>query len=184
MKNSANNRMLINYTIRLSAVGALSVVPVLLSSCSSAPRAPAAAPTAARSASQGEVYSAPAQRGTSNARTLDAYKRDVARAVYAAHPDTLHRGILPPLLRGVTVVTVVLDPNANVIEVKPLRVPSQAPETLNIVRKMLRAASLPAPQQLPSSAYKAGKIEFSETFLFTDAMTYQINSASEGQARE
>ena len=87
-------------------------------------------------------------------------------------------------MMGVLVVTVVLDPNANVLEVRPMRVPSQAPETLALVRAMLRAANLPVPQQLPSSAFKAGKIEFNETYLFTDAMTYQIRSVTEGQAGE
>jgi periplasmic protein TonB len=190
MKNSANNSTLAKAAATLSAALSLTAVGVsagLLASCSST-RAPAPNPAnpspGPAAAPVTPAPSAPASRRASNARSLDAYKRDVASAVYAANADKLHRGILPPLLRGVIVVTVVLDPNANVLEVRPMRVPSQAPETLAIVRQMLRATALPVPQQLPSSAYKAGKIEFNETFLFTDAMTYQIHSASEGQARE
>jgi periplasmic protein TonB len=166
----------------------LAASAAFLASCRSTPMPPdRPAPVPSPAQVPAPVPTAPApsnQRIASQARNLDAYKTDFARALYAANRSKIFSGILPPLLKGVTVVSISIDANGTVLDVTPMRVPSQAKETLGMVREMITATRVPVPQFLPASAYRAGRITFNETFLFTDTFDFQVHTLSEGQRRE
>lgn len=133
-------------------------------------RAPAAAPAPAPAAAP-----APTNRNVSHATSEKSYRQDAARAIYAAYPDRIYKGKLPPLLYAIAVVETELDANGHVRDVRMLRAPSHAPEVTARVRELLRTASpLPAPARL-------GTVRYTDTWLFDKSGKFQLDTLSEGQ---
>lgn len=145
-----------------------------LAGCSTPPpaRAPAPAPVA-RAPSAAPVP--PANRNVSQASTEKAYRQDGARAIYAAYPDSIYKGKLPPLLYAVAVVETELDANGNVRDVRMVRAPSHAPEVTAKIRDMIRKASpLPAPARM-------GPTKYTDVWLFDKSGKFQLDTLTEGQ---
>ncbi|MFT3665610.1 energy transducer TonB family protein [Piscinibacter sp.] len=118
---------------------------------------------------------APANKRVSAATNERAYRQDAARAIYAAYPDSIYKGKLPPLLYAIAVVETELDANGNVRDVRMLRAPSHAPEVTARVREMIRKASpLPAPARI-------GRMKYIDTWLMDKSGQFQLDTLTEGQ---
>jgi periplasmic protein TonB len=149
-----------------------------LAGCSSPPPAkppaPAPAPVAkAPAPAAGPVPSA--NRRISQATSEKAYRQDGARAIYAAYPESIYKGKLPPLLYAVAVVETELDANGNVRDVRMVRAPSHAPEVTAKIRELIRRASpLPAPARL-------GATRYTDVWLFDKSGLFQLDTLTEGQ---
>lgn len=150
-----------------------------LAGCTTPPPPPAAPPPAtpvARApAPPPAAAPAPANRRVSQATNEKAYRQDAARAIYAAYPDSIYKGKLPPLLYAIAVVETELDANGNVRDVRMLRAPSHAPEVTARVRDLIRKASpLPAPARL-------GTVRYTDTWLVDKSGKFQLDTLTEGQ---
>lgn len=146
-----------------------------LAGCASPPPAPAPAAPVARAPVPSAAPAARANARVSQAGDARAYRVDGARAIYAAYPDSIYKGKLPPLLHAIVVAEVDVDANGNVREVNMLRVPSHAPEVTARVRELIRQVSpLPAPARL-------GRVKYVDTWLFDKSGRFQLDTLTEGQ---
>jgi protein TonB len=111
---------------------------------------------------------------------LDDYKTQVAQHVVQHNPEHNYSGTLPPMLPAIVVLQITVDENGQLTEVEVQR--SRDPEASQVaLAAMRRSTPLPRPQQLARSA---GKLTFSETFLFADRDRYQLRSLAGPQASE
>ena len=157
--------------------GLLIAALAALAGCGSPPppAAPAPAPVARAPAAPAATPPAQTNRRVSQATSERAYRQDAARAIYAAYPDSIYKGKLPPLLYAVAVVETELDSNGNVRDVRMLRAPSHAPEVTARVRELIRKASpLPAPSRL-------GTVKYTDTWLVDKSGKFQLDTLTEGQ---
>ena len=148
-----------------------------LAGCTSPPppSAPAPAPVARAPAPPAAAPAAPTNRRVSQATNEKAYRQDAARVIYAAYPDSIYKGKLPPLLYAIAVVETEVDSNGNVRDVRMLRAPSHAPEVTARVRELIRKASpLPAPARL-------GTVRYTDTWLVDKSGKFQLDTLTEGQ---
>ena len=122
----------------------------------------------------------PASPSLPVAAGLDDYKTLVARHVLKHNLEHSYDGTLPPLLPAIVVLQITVDRDGQLqdVEVQRSRDPSASEVALASLR---RSAPLPRPRQL---AQQAGKLTFSETFLFADNQRYQIRSLAGPQASE
>ena len=148
----------------------------------SAAAAPIAAPASPPPAMPAEPNAAgPALAATaavptkvSLASDAKAYRVDGARHLYAAYPERIFKGKLPPLMHAVVITETELDAHGNGRDIK-VRVPSHAPEVVVKVREMIRAASpLPAPQRLGGARYL-------DIWLVDKSGRWQLDTLTEGQ---
>ena len=138
------------------------------------PPAAAAAIAAARTAAIADAPNT-APRKVSLASTPKAYRIDGAKHLYAVYNDRIFKGKLPPLMHAVVVTEVELDAAGNVRDIQMVRVPSHAPEVVNRVREMIRAASpLPAPQRM-------GGTRYTDIWLVDKSGRFQLDTLTEGQ---
>lgn len=147
----------------------------LVAGCSSPPPPPAPAPApVVRAPAPPPAAAAPSGR-VSYAASEKAYRQDGARAIYAAYPDSIYKGKLPPLLHAIAVVETEIDANGHVRDVRMIRAPSHAPDVTARVREMIRKASpLPAPARL-------GTVRYTETWLVDKSGKFQLDTLTEGQ---
>lgn len=111
---------------------------------------------------------------------LTDYKTQVARQVVARNPEHIYAGTLPAQLPAIVVLEITVAPDGQVQDVNVQR--SRNPDASTIALASLRrSAPFPPPQQL---AAPAGKLTFSETFLFADDERFQLRSLAEEQAHE
>ncbi|MBX3608071.1 MAG: hypothetical protein KF788_22550 [Piscinibacter sp.] len=154
------------------------VIGAGLAGCATPP--PPAPPPPAPVARAPAPAPAPASPRATNARVSQAtdargYRVDGARAIYAAYPESIYKGKLPPLLHAIVVVETDVDSNGNVRNVTMLRAPSHAPDVTARVRDMIRRASpLPAPARL-------GTVKYVDTWLVDKSGRFQLDTLTEGQ---
>lgn len=157
-------------------LGAAIAALACLAGCSTPP--PAKAPTpapVARVPAPAAAPVPPANRNISQATNEKAYRHDGARAIYAAYPDSIYKGKLPPLLYAIAVVETELDANGNVRDVRMVRAPSHAPEVTAKIRELIRKASpLPAPARM-------GATKYTDVWLFDKSGKFQLDTLTEGQ---
>jgi hypothetical protein len=125
----------------------------------------------------GVCSATPAQTAhkVSMAETPRAYRMDAARAIYAAYPNRIYKGKLPPLVHAVVVLEVDVDETGKVRDVNMIRVPTHAPDVVVAVRKMIHDASpLPAPSRM-------GGAKFTEIWLVDKSGRFQLDALTEGQ---
>ncbi|MBL0093555.1 MAG: hypothetical protein IPP50_15200 [Piscinibacter sp.] len=157
-------------------LGAAIAALACLAGCSTPPpaKAPAPAPVA-RVPAPAAAPVPPANRNISQATNEKAYRHDGARAIYAAYPDSIYKGKLPPLLYAIAVVETELDANGNVRDVRMVRAPSHAPEVTAKIRELIRKASpLPAPARM-------GATKYTDVWLFDKSGKFQLDTLTEGQ---
>ncbi len=112
----------------------------------------------------------------SNQEEERQYRADAARHLYGCYPMRVYRGKLPPLLYGVMMVEVELDPAGQVANIQIVRKPAAdevAPWVMAMIR---RAAPFPAPARFPG-----GTLRFTETFFVDKSGQFQTFSLTEGQ---
>lgn len=116
----------------------------------------------------------------SSARTMDAYKQEVARWIYRSSAERLFDGAPPPMLKSVVVLTVAIDAQGHPRRVAVLRSNGYGALNQLAMQSVRRAAPLPRPRR---SLMRGGVAEFSETWLFRDDGRFQIRSLAQVQAR-
>jgi hypothetical protein len=138
------------------------VAGVLLASLSLLAASPARAQTAAAA-------------HVSTAETAKAYRMDAARHIYAAYPEKIYKGKLPPLVHGIVVLEMELDAHGQLKSINLIRVPTHAPEVTEAVKDMIRkAAPMPAPARM-------GGAKFTEIWLVDKSGKFQLDALTEGQ---
>lgn len=116
----------------------------------------------------------------SSARTLDAYKQEVARWIYRSSAENLFHGAPPPMLKSIVVLTVTVDAHGQPRQVAVQRSNGYGALNQLAMQSVKRAAPLPRPGR---SLMRGGVAEFSETWLFRDDGRFQIRSLAQVQAR-
>ena len=125
-----------------------------------------AAPARAQTAAVTEV---------STAETAKAYRMDAARHIYAAYPERIYKGKLPPLVHAIVVLEMDLDANGQLKSINLIRVPTHAPDVTDAVKDLIRkAAPMPAPKRL-------GGARFTEIWLVDKSGRFQLDALTEGQ---
>ncbi|MFS2017559.1 TonB family protein [Massilia sp. CT11-108] len=156
-----------NTIIRAGLVLVISIAG--LGGCSSVRTA-----TEAVTSSVGRIFhpaspTAPAPAG------LDDYKTQVAHHVADHNPERAWTGTLPPMLPAIVVLEITVDRDGQLADVAVQR--SRNPDASEIALASVRRSSpLPPPP--------AGRLTFSETFLFADSERYQLRSLAGPQASE
>jgi periplasmic protein TonB len=140
------------------------------------PRLPALAAAAVCIALFGApAVNAQTAQKVSMATTDKAYRVDGARHIYAAYPERIYKGKLPPLVHAIVVAEIDVDANGNVRSVNMIRVPTHAPDVTEKVRQMISQVSpLPAPRRL-------GGAKYFDVWLVDKSGRFQLDTLTEGQ---
>ena len=104
----------------------------------------------------------------------DDYRQDAARHLYHHYSHRIYKGKLPPLLKAVGVVDVVVGPKGQVLKITWWRAPRHADVTQEIENLILSAGPYPAPVKLRNVTY-------TETWLWHDSGRFQLDTLTEGQ---
>ena len=170
------------FGLRRSRPGVLaSLTAVLLVACSSGPPPP----TAPGPSPQAPVVTAPApvappvtvitNTRVSGATTPRDYRADAASHLYGLNKDRIYKGKLPPLLYAVGVLQVEVGGNGQVRALNWMRAPSHAPEVVQEIEHMVRAAApFPAPARM-------GHVTYTDTWLWHKSGRFQLDTLTEGQ---
>lgn len=135
------------------------------------PPLPAPAPVVVAPATPPE----PTVSHVSKARTDREFRKDAARHIYEQNAHRIYSGRMPPLLKAVGVMDVVVDRRGNVLRVEWRRAPKHAPDVIKeIERTVLAAAPYPAPVHL-------GQVTYTETWLWDKSGRFQLDTLTEGQ---
>ncbi len=156
----------------------LTALAVSLCACS-APMAPA--DTRAAAIAKAENRTETTSDGTSTARTLKAYKEDLAQRISETNSTHVYVGQPQALLRAVVVVKFTVDGGGKLLRSEIVR-GNRDSATENTALASLRSS---APFPKPSSALlHNGRVEITETFLFNNDGRYQIRSIANAQMSE
>ena len=140
-----------------------------LSGCSSVRTATEAVTTSVERIFRPAPPAAPAPAG------IDDYKTRVAHHVADHNPEHTYTGTLPAMLPAIVVLEITVDRDGQLADVAVQR--SRNPDASEIaLASVRRSAPLPPPP--------AGRLTFSETFLFADGERYQLRSLAGPQASE
>jgi hypothetical protein len=111
----------------------------------------------------------------SKARSDREFRKDAARHIYEQNAHRIYSGRLPPLLKAVGVMDVVVDRRGNVLRVEWRRAPKHAPDVIKeIERTVMAAAPYPAPIHL-------GQATYTDTWLWDKSGRFQLDTLTEGQ---
>jgi hypothetical protein len=140
-------------------------------------RTAAATGVAALLASCSVVPTAPPPPGAkvSQAGSAREYRRDAASHLYALNSARIYRGVMPPMLYAIGVLQVDIDRRGQVGHLKWLRAPSHAPEVMQQIERMVRAA---APYPVPA---RLGTVTYTDTWLWDQSGRFQLDTLTEGQ---
>ncbi len=142
------------------------------------PAEPAPAPVVvALTPKSAPVATAPEPEPThvSKARSEKEFRKDAARHIYEQNAHRIYSGRLPPLLKAVGVMDVVVDRRGNVLRVEWRRAPKHAPDVVKeIERTVMAAAPYPAPIHL-------GQATYTDTWLWDKSGRFQLDTLTEGQ---
>ena len=117
----------------------------------------------------------PAPALVSKARSDREFRKDAARHIYEQNAHRIYSGRLPPLLKAVGVMDVVVDRRGHVLRVEWRRAPKHAPDVIKeIERTVMAAAPYPAPIHL-------GQATYTETWLWDKSGRFQLDTLTEGQ---
>jgi protein TonB len=119
--------------------------------------------------------------GTSTARTLDAYKADLAQRITAVNSTRVHADRPQALLRSVVVVSYAVDRDGNLVRSQVLRSNHDRSNEQTALATLRSSAPFPkpAPQLL-----RNGRVELAESWLFNDDGRFQLRSIAQEQMEE
>jgi hypothetical protein len=161
----------------LAAVRALGAVSPVVSALALM-LALAAAPVAAQFTTVPAPATAGAPPRPSEVDNERAYRADAARHLYAAYPQRIFKGRLPPLLYSVAVVETEIDHRGQVVGVQIVRRPAVDEVAPWIVAMIQRAAPFPVPEKLSA---EGRTLKFVEIWLVDRSGLFQLDALTEGQ---
>ena len=104
-----------------------------------------------------------------------SYRQDAAKHLYRVYAKRIYKGKLPPLLKAIGVVDVLIGPQGQVLDIHWVRPPRQGPGLIAEIENMIRrAAPFPVPVNLR-------KLTYTETWLWHASGQFQLDTLSEGQ---
>lgn len=109
----------------------------------------------------------------SDARSLDAYKNDVAQHILTGNADAIFSGQLPPMLPAIVVVNIGIDADGQLSKAVVQRSRDHAASRVALA-SLRRAAPYPKPPRLLHPGSRV--LEFSETFLFNADYKFQLRT--------
>jgi hypothetical protein len=111
----------------------------------------------------------------SSAKDPTAYRKEAAHHLYRHYAHRIYKGKLPPMLKGVGVVDVVIGAKGQVVDIRWIRAPKQAPELSMEIENLIRfAGPFPAPVHLH-------QVTYTETWLWHISGKFQLDTLTEGQ---
>ena len=139
------------------------------------PAAPAPKPAPPPQAVKPAPPAEPVNPLKSGARDAKEYRKDAARHLYNKYPEKVFAGKLPPMLKAVGVIEVVVGPNGQVLDLIWARAPRHVPEVMQDIEAMIRRAGpFPAPVNLR-------RVTYTETWLWHKSGLFQLDTLTEGQ---
>ena len=165
--------------LALALAGCVSKTPVAVAPPQAEPSpaavvqapAPQLAPAAPAAGSTPE----PEPTHVSKARSEREFRKDAARHIYEQNAHRIYSGRLPPLLKAVGVMDVVVDRRGHVLRVEWRRAPKHAPDVIKEIERTVMAASpYPAPIHL-------GQATYTDTWLWDKSGRFQLDTLTEGQ---
>ena len=140
-----------------------------------APSAPAPVPTQPPvPLKQPEPGADPSETLQSLATDPLSYRMDAARHLYRRYAQRIYKGKLPPLLKSVCVVEVLVGPGGQVLDIVWSRPPRHADVRREIEGMIAKAGPFPAPVKLR-------KVTYTETWLWHASGDFQLDTLTEGQ---
>lgn len=113
----------------------------------------------------------PALPAPARVRNWEEYRLQAARRMVAAHPTGSYMGRVPEPLLAIPVLEVELQPDGHVRDIRVLRQPGQARDTVQLaIAAIRRAAPFGPVEHLPRPW------RFTEAFLFDDARRFKPRS--------
>ncbi len=107
--------------------------------------------------------------------SMAEYRRRAARLIMEANAGTVAAGKLQDPLYGIPVVTIELNADGSVRNLSFLRQSQVGPESNNLaIQAVRRVANFGPVHNLP------GPWQFNETFLYNDALKFQLRTVVEG----
>lgn len=117
----------------------------------------------------------PAVSGLPAVRTWAEYRRRAAQMIMAANSSAVASGKLQDPLYGIPVVQIQLNPDGTIRNLDFMRQSKVGPETNNLALQAVRRITSFGPvSNLP------GPWQFNETFLYNDALKFQLRTIVEG----
>jgi hypothetical protein len=111
----------------------------------------------------------------SAARNAKDYRKDAASHLYAQHSQHIYKGRLPPMLEAVGVLNVDIDRHGSVKSVNWMRAPRHAPQVMQQIERMVKAAApYPVPQHL-------SQVTYTDVWLWHKSGKFQLDTLTEGQ---
>lgn len=151
------------------------LVAAILAGCASGP-ADRAADRAAEK--PGRAWGGIFPESASSARTLDAYKRDLALRISEVNSSKVYSGRPQALLRSVVVLRYAVDERGHLVRSEVMR-SNRDHETEKIALASLRN-SAPFPRPAPH-LLRNGRLDMSETWLFNSDGRFQLRTIAEPQ---
>ncbi|MEC5215296.1 protein TonB [Actimicrobium sp. GrIS 1.19] len=164
--------------MKLQLVVGLSTLAAMLAACSTSH-----GPVESRSDSSARVEARveTTRDGTSTARTLAAYKEDLAQRICETNSTKVYVSRPQALLRGVIVVKFVVDANGKLISSEITRGNRDGAIEATALASLRSTAPFPKPA---SNLLRNGRVELSETWLFNNDGRFQIRSIAQPQMSE
>lgn len=133
----------------------------------------------AAGAAQAQFEQLPAPRTSatpkaSEAMTEEAYRVDAARHLYAAYPQRIFKGKLPPFVYSVMMVQADIEADGKVAAVTVLRQPAADEVAPWVVAMVRRAGPFPPPAKL-------GGVHYVDIWLVDVSGQFQLDTLTEGQ---
>ena len=111
----------------------------------------------------------------SMAKDPATYRKEAARHLYRHYAHRIYKGKLPPMLKGIGVVDVVIGATGQVVDIRWIRAPKHAPELSLEIENLIRIAGpFPAPVHLR-------QVTYTETWLWHISGKFQLDTLTEGQ---
>lgn len=111
----------------------------------------------------------------STARNARDYRKDAASHLYARHSQHIYKGRLPPMLEAVGVLNVDIDRHGSVKSVQWMRAPRHAPQVMQQIERMVKAAApYPVPQYM-------SQVSYTDVWLWHQSGKFQLDTLTEGQ---
>jgi protein TonB len=118
---------------------------------------------------------------TSTARTVDAYKRDIAARITAVNPIKIYPGAPQALLRSIIVIKFSVDAGGQLLHSEIVRSNHDTVTEATALAALRNTAPFPKPGK---HLLKNGKLEISETWLFNNDGRFQVRSVAQPQANQ
>lgn len=154
-----------------------------LAACSSSPTAQQASmPTAASVAKIERVDLVQTTAdATSTARTVEAYKRDIALRISEVNSTRIYPGQPQALLRSIIVLRFSVDGNGRLLKSEIARTNHDSATEATALASLRNTAPFPKPA---GNLLRNGRLEMSETWLFNNDGRFQIRSVALAQKEQ